>query len=89
LTRYTFLFESIVLSDGSTLIPPHEEGENKNGLSVKQIQNGVIGIGLKATIETIDNRGDFKTFMQNYVYARGSTIKGPRREGPADEGFVR
>ncbi|KAF8343505.1 Rho GTPase activation protein [Amanita rubescens] len=89
LTRYAFLFESIVLSDGSTLIPPHEEGENKNGLSsVTQIQNGIIGIGLKATIETIDNRGDFKTFMQNYVYARGSTIKGPRREGPADEGFL-
>jgi len=71
LTRYAFLFESIVLSDGSTLIPSQEEG-----------------LGLKATIETIDNRGDFKTFMQNYAYARGSTIKGPRREGPADEGFL-
>ncbi|PFH51020.1 hypothetical protein AMATHDRAFT_85386 [Amanita thiersii Skay4041] len=71
LTRYAFLFESIVLSDGSTLIPSYEEG-----------------LGLKATIETIDNRGDFKTFMQNYVYARGASIKGPRREGPADEGFL-
>ncbi|KAK2465708.1 hypothetical protein APHAL10511_002252 [Amanita phalloides] len=71
LTRYAFLFESIVLSDGSTLIPPHEEG-----------------LGLKATIETIDNRGDFKTFMQNYVYARGSAIKGPGREGPADGGLL-
>ncbi|KIL65575.1 hypothetical protein M378DRAFT_125410 [Amanita muscaria Koide BX008] len=71
LTRYAFLFESIVLSDGSTLIPPQEEG-----------------LGLKATIETIDNRGDFKIFMQHYVYARGSVFKGPRREGPADEGFL-
>ncbi|KAF9013584.1 hypothetical protein BDZ89DRAFT_1077094, partial [Hymenopellis radicata] len=26
LTRYAFLFESIVLSDGSTLVPPREEG---------------------------------------------------------------
>ena len=27
--------------------------------------------------------------MQNYAYARGGlTPKGPRREGPADEGFV-
>ena len=26
LTRYAFLFESIVLSDGSTLVPPNEEG---------------------------------------------------------------
>lgn len=45
--------------------------------------------GLKATIESIDNRSDFKTYMQNYAYTRGSVIsRGPRREGPADEGFV-
>lgn len=38
----------------------------------------------------IDNRGDFKTYMQNYAYARGaSTPRGPRRDGPSDEGFVR
>ena len=47
------------------------------------------GPGLKATIETIDNRGDFKTYMQNYAFARGSAPpRGPRREGPSDEGFV-
>lgn len=47
------------------------------------------GLGLKATIETIDNRSDFKTYMHNYVYARGSGApKGPRREGPPEEGFV-
>jgi Rho GTPase-activating protein RGD1 len=41
------------------------------------------------TIESIDNRSDFKTYMQNYAYARGSTpLRGPRRDGPADEGFV-
>ncbi|KAF8972672.1 GTPase activating protein [Flammula alnicola] len=72
LTRYAFLFESIVLSDGSTLVPPTEEG-----------------LGLKATIETIDNRGDFKTYMQNYAFARGNGApRGPRREGPSDEGFL-
>ncbi|KIM44840.1 hypothetical protein M413DRAFT_66838 [Hebeloma cylindrosporum] len=72
LTRYAFLFESIVLSDGSTLVPPPDEG-----------------LGLKATIETIDNRGDFKTYMQNYAYARGNAPpRGPRREGPTDEGFL-
>ncbi|KAF8801325.1 RhoGAP-domain-containing protein [Phlegmacium glaucopus] len=72
LTRYAFLFESIVLSDGSTLVPPNEEG-----------------LGLKATIETIDNRSDFKTYMQNYAFARGSAPpRGPRREGPYDEGFL-
>lgn len=49
-----------------------------------------IGIGLKSTIESIDNRADFKIYMQNYAYARGGTApRGPRREGPAEEGFVR
>ncbi|KAF5362023.1 hypothetical protein D9756_002638 [Leucocoprinus leucothites] len=72
LTRYAFLYESIVLSDGQILIPPDGDG-----------------LGLKATIETIDNRSDFKTYMQNYVYARGSGApKGPRREGPPEEGFL-
>jgi hypothetical protein len=48
-----------------------------------------VGLGLKATIETIDNRGDFKTYMQNYAFARGSApSRGLRREGPSDEGFV-
>ncbi|KAG6898315.1 hypothetical protein C0992_011906 [Termitomyces sp. T32_za158] len=71
LTRYAFLFESIVLSDGSILVPPQEEG-----------------LGLKASIESIDNRGDFRTYMQNYAYARGGVSHGPRREGPLEEGFL-
>ncbi|KAF4610559.1 hypothetical protein D9613_006706 [Agrocybe pediades] len=72
LTRYAFLFESIVLSDGTTLVPQSEDG-----------------LGLKATIETIDNRADFKTYMQNYAFARGSAPpRGPRREGPSEEGFL-
>ncbi|KAI6124881.1 hypothetical protein EDD16DRAFT_1473803 [Pisolithus croceorrhizus] len=72
LTRYAFLFESIVLSDGSTLVPivPEE------------------ATGLKALYEAIDNRADFKTYMQNYAYAHGGVAKGPRREGPAEEGFL-
>lgn len=49
----------------------------------------VTGRGLRATIESIDNRGDFKVYMQNYAYAHGgSTGKGPRRDGPWEEGFV-
>ncbi|KAJ7334121.1 Rho GTPase activation protein [Mycena albidolilacea] len=76
LTRYAFLFESTVLSDGSTLVPPNEEGSSSR-------------LGLKATLEMIDNRGDFKAYMQNYAYARGpATPRGPRREGPSDEGFL-
>jgi hypothetical protein len=42
---------------------------------------------LKAIFEAIDNRTDFKSYMQNYAVARGS-LKGPRRDGPYDEGFV-
>ncbi|TFK17559.1 GTPase activating protein [Coprinopsis marcescibilis] len=74
LTRYAFLFESIVLSDGSTLVPTGDEG----------------AVGLKSAVETIDNRGDFKTYMQNYVYARGgmAAARRPKRDGPADEGYL-
>ncbi|KAJ7583131.1 Rho GTPase activation protein [Mycena floridula] len=75
LTRYAFLFESIVLSDGATLVPPKDDA-------------GISTGGLKNAIEMIDNRGDFKTFMQNYAYAHGNSMRGPRREGPSDEGFL-
>lgn len=48
-----------------------------------------IGPGLKATVESIDNRADFKVYMQNYAFAHGGqAYRGPRREGPAEEGFV-
>lgn len=43
--------------------------------------------GLKAIFESVDNRTDFKTYMQNYAYAHVGP-KGPRREGPPEEGFV-
>lgn len=39
-------------------------------------------------MEAIDNRADFKQFMQNYQVVHGLQNKGPRREGPEDEGFV-
>ncbi|KAJ3887209.1 Rho GTPase activation protein [Lentinula edodes] len=75
LTRYAFLFESILLNDGSTLVPPKDEGGHS--------------AGLKTAMEAIDNRGDFRTYMQNYAYAHSvSPIRGPRREGPSDEGFL-
>ena len=51
---------------------------------------GTTSVGLKNAVEMIDNRSDFKTYMQNYAYAHGNqTPRGPRREGPPDEGFVR
>ncbi|KZS94584.1 RhoGAP-domain-containing protein [Sistotremastrum niveocremeum HHB9708] len=77
-TRYAFLYESIILGEGSTLSPVGTEE------------------GLKATMDSIDNRGDFKTYMQNYTVAFNSgsvgagTISGRilRREGPWEEGFL-
>jgi hypothetical protein len=86
------LFESIVVSDGTILVPSQEEGSLNIFLQVldENLRSMCpLGLGLKASIETIDNRGDFKIYMQNYAYARGPVVhKGPRREGPLDEGFV-
>jgi hypothetical protein len=84
------LFESIVLSDESTLVPPNEEGMISITFFKMLSPNNkmTIDLGLKATIEKINNREDFKTYMQNYAFARGSAPpRGPRREGPSDKGF--
>lgn len=46
-------------------------------------------MGLRASLETIDNRSDFKTYMQHYAFAHGgANYTGPRRRGPESEGFV-
>ncbi|KAI0793754.1 GTPase activating protein [Fomes fomentarius] len=72
LSRYAFLCESIVHSEAIILQP---QDDNL--------------LGLKATMESIDNRADFKVWMQSYVYAHGgSNPRGPRRNGPQDEGFL-
>nr|XP_019001532.1 GTPase activating protein [Kwoniella mangroviensis CBS 8507]OCF64993.1 GTPase activating protein [Kwoniella mangroviensis CBS 8507] len=71
LTRYAFLYESTLVSEGTTLNPMSAADE---------------GPGLKTIYESIDNRTDFKSYMQNYAVARG-TPKGPRRDGPYEEGF--
>ncbi|KZT07421.1 RhoGAP-domain-containing protein [Laetiporus sulphureus 93-53] len=73
LSRYAFLCESIVMSDGTTLTAVDDNGAP----------------GLKGALDSIDNRTDFKTYMQNYAFAHGgSNAKGPRRDGPRDEGFL-
>lgn len=44
---------------------------------------------LKAIFESIDNRKDFKTFMQNYAYAHNKpNPRAPKRVGPKEDGFV-
>nr|VWO96468.1 Uncharacterized protein [Ganoderma boninense] len=72
LSRYAFLCESIVHGEATILQPPEENV-----------------LGLKATMESVDNRADFKIWMHSYVYAHGgSNNRGPRRNGPQDEGFL-
>ncbi|KAM5544270.1 hypothetical protein V8D89_001930 [Ganoderma adspersum] len=72
LSRYAFLCESMVHGE-ATILQPQEDNV----------------LGLKATMETIDNRADFKVWMHSYVYAHGgSSNRGPRRNGPQDEGFL-
>lgn len=44
------------------------------------------GPGIKLVISSIDNQQDFKVYMQNYAVSHPP--KGPRREGPWEEGFV-
>ena len=92
LTRYAYLYETIVLSDGTTLAPPaSDEGLNLFAtLSNPLIFHAHLGAhGLKATVEAVDNRHDFKVYMQNYAYAHGGQAhRGPKREGPWDEGYV-
>lgn len=63
-------------------IPPHHSSRGLMNCSAAMP-------GLKAALEAIDSRSDFKTFMQNYAFAHGGVNnKGPRRDGPREEGFV-
>ncbi|CAD6892582.1 unnamed protein product [Tilletia laevis] len=82
LARYAFLFESTVLADGMAISPVGGPDSTSSSSSRETHP------GLKHAIETIDNRGDFKQFMQNYIVVHGNTYRGPRREGPVEEGFV-
>ncbi|GMK55519.1 hypothetical protein CspeluHIS016_0205750 [Cutaneotrichosporon spelunceum] len=70
LTRYAYMYESTVVSEGTLLSPRDPEDA-----------------GMKAIFDLIDNRSDFKAYMQNYSVAR-NTPRGPRREGPYDEGYL-
>ncbi|KIJ55136.1 hypothetical protein M422DRAFT_151215 [Sphaerobolus stellatus SS14] len=72
LGRYAFLFESLLQTDGNTLLPPDRDA-----------------LGLRGAVEIIDNRQDFRVYMQNYAVAHAqSGVRTLRREGPWQEGFV-
>lgn len=73
LSRYAYIFESLLVTDGLTVSPVTIED----------------GPGIKAVIDAVDVREDFKTFMQQYALNwQMSGQRGPRRDGPAEEGFV-
>ncbi|CAG7851569.1 SubName: Full=Uncharacterized protein {ECO:0000313/EMBL:KIM22841.1} [Serendipita indica DSM 11827] len=72
LSRYAYLLESSLLSDAVTLVPK-DEGD---------------GPGLKSIMESIDNRADFKAFVSNYRVAHQGMNRGPRREGPPEQGYL-
>ncbi|GAA5852509.1 hypothetical protein JCM9279_003479 [Rhodotorula babjevae] len=72
LSRYAYLFEALLVTDGLTVSPVSPED----------------GPGVKGVVDSIDIREDFKTFMQQFsLNWQMSGQRGPRREGPADEGF--
>ena len=73
----------MLLNDAVTVSPPNAVNP-MNGQSIDE------GPGLKALAESIDNKDDFKSFMQNYAVSfAASGQKVLRREGPPEEGFVR
>lgn len=88
LTRFAFLTESTTVSEGSLLSPVSSEDGQYSALWYMTVLTVLGGPGLKAIFEAIDNRTDFKNYMQNYAVARGAP-KGPRRDGQYEDGYVR
>lgn len=79
LSRYAYLLENVLVNDGLTVAPTP-------GL----VNTDDNTPGLKSIAESIDNREDFKKFMQNYAVSFASSGQRVlRREGPPEEGFVR
>src|ERR1700761_9159066 len=67
LNRYAFLYESVMLADGGALVP--STGEEGMRFCTLKRADVLIGLGLRSALESIDNRGDFKNYMQNYAVA--------------------
>lgn len=84
LTRYAFLYESTVLADGMVITPVGDAAGSSSTPATPTLPSS--SIGLKQAAELIDNRSDFKTFMQNYTVLHARDYKGPRREGAYEDG---
>jgi len=86
MSRYANVFENTLVSDGVTISPPSTTG------SVGGVEEGP---GLKMIVEAIDNREDFKDFMQNYSVAwlqsPQAIARGPAKRGEGmlnEDGYV-
>jgi len=69
LSRYAYLYEHLLLQDGITVSPPGGIEE---------------GPGLKAVVEAIDSREDFRKYMEHYNVAWAQSpagMKGPAKRG--------
>ncbi|GAA5884654.1 hypothetical protein JCM3774_002549 [Rhodotorula dairenensis] len=73
LSRYAYLLENVLVTEGLTIAPVAPED----------------GQGLRTVIESIDLREDFKTYMQQYSlnWQMSGQQRGPKREGPEEESF--
>ena len=80
-------FEATVLNEGQVLCPL-DENSTLSDYAAGHILTISSEPSLKGIIEAIDNRADFKSYMQNYAYAHGGTARGPRRDGPREDGYV-
>ncbi|SGZ20426.1 BQ5605_C021g09275 [Microbotryum silenes-dioicae] len=73
LSRYAYIFESTLVTDGLTVSPINPDD----------------GPGLRAMADLIDIREDFKQYMQQYsVSWQMSGQRGPKRDGSTEDGFV-
>ncbi|GAA6024372.1 hypothetical protein JCM11491_001109 [Sporobolomyces phaffii] len=72
LSRYAYLFESLLVTDGLTISP----------VSIED------GPGVQAVVDAIDSREDFKTYMQQYTLNwQMSGQRGPKRDAPSTSSF--
>jgi hypothetical protein len=95
MARYAYLYESTILAEATSVAPALPQ-DCALEFPCFTIQARLIvnlypftAVGLRAIVETIDNRADFTKYMQNYNAARGPVaVRAPQRESGYDNSFV-
>ncbi|KAK4700938.1 Rho GTPase-activating protein RGD1, partial [Phenoliferia sp. Uapishka_3] len=90
LSRYAFLFESTIVTDGLTISPVNfDEGASAfvpYRPEYKLMEAIFTGPGLKSVVDSIDIREDFKTFMNQFALSwQMSGQRGPKRDSEGHE----